>query len=80
VTQFDLEIYLRIEAALGKKLGEYPTEKEEVMTFQHRVQEAQRHARIEMKSFVENKGKKSGAARGKKGGKRGRDDMDREEG
>ncbi|CZS82238.1 unnamed protein product [Fusarium graminearum] len=83
VTQYDLEIYLRIEAALGKKLAEYPTEKEEVMAFQSRVEEAQRIARIEMKSFTEERGKKGSTlkgGRGKKGGKRGRDDMDREEG
>ncbi|KAG5662123.1 hypothetical protein KAF25_004362 [Fusarium avenaceum] len=83
VTQYDVEIYLRIEAALGKKLQEYPTEKEEVFTFQSRVEEAQRHARIEMKSFTEERGKKGSTlkgGRGKKGGKRGRDDMDREEG
>lgn len=79
VTQYDLEIYQRIEASLGKKLQEYPTEKEEVMTFQRRVEEAQRHARVEMKNFVEDKGKKGQRAK-KDGGKRRRDNMDAEEG
>ncbi|RSM17070.1 ATP-dependent rRNA helicase RRP3 [Fusarium ambrosium] len=82
VTQYDLEIYTRIEAALGKKLTEYPSEKEEVMTFQSRIQEAQRHARIEMKSMSEAKGSKGtiNGKRGKRDGKRRRDDMDKEEG
>ncbi|PHH89924.1 hypothetical protein CDD83_4931 [Cordyceps sp. RAO-2017] len=78
VTQYDLEPYQRIEAAIGKKLTAYPTEKEEVMAFQNRVEEAQRHARIEMRTLTEqrdNKGK-----RGKQGDKRRRDDMDKEEG
>lgn len=77
VTQYDVEIFQRIEASLGKKMETYATEKEEVMAFQNRVEEAQRHARVEMKSFLENKGKTS---RGHKGAKRRRDNMDREEG
>ena len=42
VTQYDIEIWLRIEAALGKKLKEYKIEKEEVMILSDRVSEAQR--------------------------------------
>ncbi|EGR52399.1 uncharacterized protein TRIREDRAFT_74162 [Trichoderma reesei QM6a] len=81
VTQYDVEIYQRIEAALGKKLDAYPTEKEEVMAFQSRVEEAQREARIEMKAFLENKGKGKGKGKAKAGGsKRRRDNMDEEEG
>ncbi|TDZ39266.1 ATP-dependent rRNA helicase RRP3 [Colletotrichum spinosum] len=83
VTQYDLEIYLRIEAALGKKLIEYPTQKDEVMVFQNRVEEAQRHARIEMKNLMESKGGKKGSSfkGGMKGPKRRRhDNMDAEEG
>ncbi|OLN88345.1 ATP-dependent rRNA helicase rrp-3 [Colletotrichum chlorophyti] len=81
VTQYDLEIYLRIEAALGKKLKEHPTQKDEVMVFQNRVEEAQRHARMEMKNLMESKGKKGSTLKGGKGGpKRRRDDMDAEEG
>ncbi|CCF34618.1 ATP-dependent rRNA helicase RRP3 [Colletotrichum higginsianum] len=86
VTQYDLEIFLRIEAALGKKLDEYPTQKDEVMVFQNRVEEAQRHARMEMKNLMETKGKKGSTLKGGKkggagsGGKRRHDDMDAEEG
>ncbi|KAH7310553.1 P-loop containing nucleoside triphosphate hydrolase protein [Stachybotrys elegans] len=82
VTQYDLEIYLRIEAALGKKLAEYPTEKGEVMAFAPRVEEAQRHARVEMRAFTESKANRGAlnGRRGKVGNKRRRDNMDTEEG
>lgn len=84
VTQFDLEIWLRIEAALGKKLEEHPTERDEVMVFKPRVEEAQRNARTEMKALVEERGKKGavlkGRRMGKTDGKRRRDNMDAEEG
>ena len=82
VTQYDVEIWTRIEAALGKKLKEYPTEKEEVMVFKTRVDEAQRHAVKEMKNLHEDRGKKGAVLKGRrpKGGKRDRSEMDREEG
>ncbi|KAL5001467.1 ATP-dependent rRNA helicase rrp3 [Aspergillus recurvatus] len=77
VTQYDVEVWLRIEHALSKKLPEYQVEKDEVMVMSERVAEASRQATIEMKSFEERKG-----TRGKKfgKGKRSRDDMDQEEG
>ncbi|PHH63251.1 hypothetical protein CDD82_1908 [Ophiocordyceps australis] len=79
VTQYDVELFQRIEAALGKKLDAYPTEKEEVMAFELRVDEAQRHARQEMKAILEGRDKKG--KRGKAGrDKRRRDDMDKDEG
>ncbi|KAH0419808.1 ATP-dependent rRNA helicase rrp3 [Colletotrichum camelliae] len=80
MTQYDLEIYLRIEAALGKKLPEYPTQKDEVDVFQTRVEEAQRVARTEMKNMMDAKGKRGTAFKGGKGGKRRHDNMDAEEG
>ena len=80
VTQYDVEVWLRIEAALGKKQKEYETEKEEVMVFKERVEEAQRHAKNEMKNLHEDRGKKGSFLKGRRGAKRGRDDMDREEG
>lgn len=83
-TQYDIEIFQRIEAALGKKLEVYPTEKQEVMVFQARVEEAQRHARVQMKSLSESKKGMGGAGgmtqRTRDGKKRRRDAMDREEG
>ncbi|TGO59103.1 hypothetical protein BCON_0048g00290 [Botryotinia convoluta] len=83
VTQYDVEIWMRIEAALGKKQDEYPTVKDEVMVFKPRVEEAQRHARNEMKNLHEDRGKKGAVLKGRRpanGAKRGRDEMDREEG
>ncbi|KXX78502.1 ATP-dependent rRNA helicase RRP3 [Madurella mycetomatis] len=85
VTQYDLEIWLRIEAALGTKLTEYSLEKDEVMVFKPRVEEAQRHAKNEMKALMEDRGKKGSVLKGGKGRKRAaagsnRDNMDAEEG
>ena len=79
VTQYDIEIWYRIESALGKQLGEYEVDKDEVMVLAERVHEAQRHAITEMKSLDEKKGSKKFGKRGG-GGKRSRDEMDEEEG
>ncbi|KAF4587883.1 ATP-dependent rRNA helicase RRP3 [Ophiocordyceps camponoti-floridani] len=78
VTQYETELYQRVEAALGKKLDLYPTDKQAVMAFQARVDEAQRHARVEMKALGEQAKKKGGKKHG--GDKRRRDDMDQDEG
>ncbi|KAI1840548.1 hypothetical protein JX266_013277 [Neoarthrinium moseri] len=83
VSQYDLEIYLRIEAALGKKNKEYPIDKGEVMVFKPRVEEAQRHARMEMKNLLDDRGNKGSILKGKRGKtshKRRHDNMDAEEG
>ena len=83
VTQYDVEIWLRIEAALGMKQNEYKYVKDEVMVFKARVEEAQRHARNEMKNLHEDRGNKGAVLKGRrpaKPGKRGRDEMDKEEG
>ncbi|KAH6646536.1 P-loop containing nucleoside triphosphate hydrolase protein [Truncatella angustata] len=82
VTQYDLEIYLRIEHFLGKKLVEYETDKAEVMIFKPRVEEAQRHAKMEIKNLINDRGKKGAVLKGKhiNGVKRRRGDhMDAEE-
>lgn len=83
VTQYDVELWLRIEHALGKKLEEYETVREEVMVLSERVGEAQRAATMEMKELQENRGKKGSTLRNTKKarhGGRSRDDMDRSEG
>ena len=87
VTQYDVEVWQRIEAALGKKLAEHDTVKEEVMVLGERVGEAQGVAIREMKDLHEKRGTKGATLRGRKPGsgriggrKRGREDMDREEG
>lgn len=85
VTQYDVEIWQRIEAALGKKLGEHVLDKEEIGMLGERVGEAQRMAIREMKDLHEKRGTKGATLRGRKPGKgglgkKGRDEMDREEG
>jgi len=77
VTQYDVEIWQRIETALGKQLPEFDVVKDEVMVLAERVGEAQRQAIMEMKAYDEKKGTR-GNKFGK--GKRGRDQMDQEEG
>lgn len=83
VTQYDVEIWLRIENALGKKIEEEVADKDEVMVYMESVSEAQRVAIKEMKDIHEQRGKggRGGRGGGRGGfGKRGRDQMDREEG
>lgn len=46
VTQYDVELYQRIEHLLGKQLPLYKCEEDEVMALQERVGEAQRTARL----------------------------------
>ncbi|XP_073822335.1 probable ATP-dependent RNA helicase DDX47 [Musca autumnalis] len=71
VTQYDVELYQRIEHLLGKQLPLYKCEEDEVMALQERVSEAQRTAKLELKDIEESKGAKG---RFKKGA--GGDDFD----
>ncbi|KAF9899414.1 ribosomal RNA processing protein [Linnemannia zychae] len=57
VTQYDVEVYQRIEQALAKKLEEFPTDKDAVMLLQERVAEAQRFAITELKEQHASRGK-----------------------
>lgn len=85
VTQYDVELFLRIEAALGKKIPELEVREEDVLIFSERVGEAQREAAKDLREEREKKGgRREGRSGGKggnegKGGKRRRDEMDREE-
>lgn len=85
VTQYDVELFQRIEGVLGKKMEEFPLGgggKEEVMLLAERVGEAQREAMREVK---ENGLGGDGKGRGKhsRDGKRDRadrgDDRDRDD-
>ncbi|XP_031352662.1 probable ATP-dependent RNA helicase DDX47 [Photinus pyralis] len=58
VTQYDVELYQRIEHLIGKQLPLYKVEEDEVMVLQERVAEAQRVAKMEMKDIVDKKGKR----------------------
>ena len=80
VTQYDVELWLRIEGALGKKLDEYNVIKEEAMVLADRVGDAQRAAVLEMKHLHQNRGKSGATLRHKRNVKRSRDDMDQGEG
>ena len=86
VTQYDIEIFQRIEKALGRKLEEHGMLREEVMVFSERVGEAQRVAITELKNLAEQGrgrgGKKGGIGGGRvrKGAGGGREGMDRDEG
>ncbi|XP_046966122.1 probable ATP-dependent RNA helicase DDX47 [Vanessa cardui] len=72
VTQYDVELYQRIEQLIGKQLPIYKTEESEVMVLQERVAEAQRLTKIEMKELEDKKGGK----RGKRGGADSDDDTE----
>lgn len=77
VSQYELEPFARIEAALGKKLPLFPTDKDEVMTFRTRVEEAQRLARIELRNTNDHRSKKG--KHGKRAIMSRRDNMDVDE-
>nr|CAD7448910.1 unnamed protein product [Timema bartmani] len=72
VSQYDVELYQRIEHLIGKKLPLYVTQEAEVMILQERVAEAQRIAKTEMKDGSE---KKQGHGK-RKGGVLDDDDME----
>ncbi|TDH68529.1 hypothetical protein CCR75_001430 [Bremia lactucae] len=71
VTQYDVELYQRIEHLLGTKLDAYPCEEETVLVMSERVNEAQRIATIEMKEAAAN-------GTGTKRGRYSRDENDDE--
>ena len=72
VSQYDVELYQRIEHLLGQKLPEYKAAEEEVMLLGERVADALRLAKVEMRELEDKKGK------GKK--RRNDDRQDTEEG
>merc|ERR1712066_695076 len=64
VSQYDVELYQRIENLLGKKLPLYPSVEEEVMLLGERVAEALRLAKTEMKELDDKKGSKGKKRKG----------------
>lgn len=64
VTQYDVELYQRIEHLLGKQLPKFECEEDEVMALQERVNEAQRTAKLEQKDIEDRKGMKRGRGGG----------------
>ncbi|KAF2457771.1 P-loop containing nucleoside triphosphate hydrolase protein [Lineolata rhizophorae] len=76
VCQYDVEVWQRIEAALGKQVPEEEScVKEEVLVLGERVGEAQRIAVREVRSLQE----KGAGARKRRREREARDEMDREE-
>jgi len=63
VSQYDVELYQRIEHLLGQKLPLFPAEENEVLLLSERVMEANRMAKIELKEMEEKR--KSGKKRKK---------------
>lgn len=57
VTQYDVELYQRIELLIGKKLPLYKTVDDEVLCIEERVAEARRTAVLQMKDLTDNKKK-----------------------
>lgn len=49
VTQYDVEIFQKIETLIGQKLVEYPLENKHALILYDSVTEAQRQAHIEMR-------------------------------
>ena len=71
VTQYDVELYQRIEALIGKKMDLYACEETRVLQLHERVCEAQRTAAIKMRS-EEQLGRRGHASRGGHNNKRRR--------
>jgi ATP-dependent RNA helicase DDX47/RRP3 len=63
ITQYDIELYQRIEEMIGKKLEAYHVPSEAIAILQERVQDAQRHAIIQLKELEGKKKKFSGEKR-----------------
>ncbi len=55
VTQYDVELFQRIEHLIGKQLPLYQTQDEDVMHLNERVAEAQRLSKIQIKEMDEKK-------------------------
>ncbi|KAL7419325.1 ribosomal RNA processing protein [Cryptotrichosporon argae] len=77
VTQYDVEILQRIEAAIGQKMDAFDVDKDAVAVLGDSVARAAREAVLEMR---EARTGGSGGKRGRDSGhKRGKDDMDRDD-
>lgn len=68
VTQYDVEVWLRIEEALGKKSDKLKILKDKVMVFAKRVGVAQRVAAVGMRNLQDKRGNLGSTLRGKKRG------------
>ena len=71
VTQYDVEVYQRLEALLGTKLPAFEVEETTALVFLERVSEAQRLATREMKELAA-----ASSSKGRGGKKRRGDDSE----
>jgi len=67
VTQYDVEVYQRIEGLLGKKLPEYKADEETVLVLLERVSDAQRLATRELKEQLSARGSRGNGRRRNRG-------------
>lgn len=74
-TQYDVELLQRIEAVVGQKMKEFPTDKQQVLMLAERVAEAQREAGKEIR---ENGVSGQGAKKDRRKRNRGDDGDDRD--
>ncbi|KAL6310312.1 P-loop containing nucleoside triphosphate hydrolase protein [Sparassis latifolia] len=56
VSQYDVEIMLRLEAAIGRKLELYATDEQEIALLRERVEEAGRHVANQLRDEAKTKG------------------------
>ncbi|CEO95599.1 RNA helicase [Plasmodiophora brassicae] len=68
VTQYDVELFQRIEQLIGFKMNEYQAEQAEVMVLFDRVVEAQRIAQMELRELDDSR-KNKGGRKGNPGGR-----------
>uniref|UniRef100_A0A0A9X4E7 RNA helicase n=1 Tax=Lygus hesperus TaxID=30085 RepID=A0A0A9X4E7_LYGHE len=68
VSQYDVELYQRIEHLIGKKLPLYETQDEEVMCLEERVGEAKRTAAAQLRDMTDIKSSKRKRGQGKGAG------------
>ncbi|KAJ3846720.1 P-loop containing nucleoside triphosphate hydrolase protein [Lentinula lateritia] len=66
-TQYDIELLQRLETVLGKKLEEWPTDKEAVMTMHETVDDAGRMAANELREESRRQGSKGASGKRKWG-------------
>jgi ATP-dependent RNA helicase DDX47/RRP3 len=56
VSQYDVEVMLRLESVLGRSLELYATDEEEIALLRERVEEAGRHAANQLRDEAKTKG------------------------
>ena len=80
VTQYDVEVYQRLEGLLGTKLPEYKLDEETVLVLLERVSDAQRLATRELKEQLAAASKNGSGGRRKRKGLKGDGNDDEEDG